>query len=152
MVQQDLRGELTSQERTKFDMRDHNFLQVLSEAINISSQKAALKVTVFPVLLCYAANSGFQATIQELKEVGADVKGADYEGRTPLHIAAAKGHLSIVEYLIENGANVNAKDFKNRTPLWESAVHFRKEISKVLLARGAKIEGPYRETTHHIMK
>lgn len=41
---------------------------------------------------------------------GADVTGADYDKRTPLHIAAADGHLKVVKFLVRKGASVNAED------------------------------------------
>jgi glutaminase len=41
---------------------------------------------------------------------GADVAGADYDKRTPLHIAAADGHIKLVKFLVRKGANVNAED------------------------------------------
>ncbi|CAF88419.1 unnamed protein product, partial [Tetraodon nigroviridis] len=34
----------------------------------------------------------------------------DYDGRTPLHVAACEGHLSVVKYLLSHGATVYAKD------------------------------------------
>jgi glutaminase len=41
---------------------------------------------------------------------GADVTRADYDKRTPLHIAAADGHLKVVKFLVRKGASVNAED------------------------------------------
>lgn len=152
MVQQDLRGELTSQEPTKFEMSEGNFIKALSDAFASSSQSVALKHALYPTLMCYAANMGYKATFQELKENGADINGVDFEGNTPLHVAAKKGQLAVVEYLIEQGANVNAQDKQTRTPLWYSATNFHKDVSKLLIKAKAKLLGPYDEMTQHLMK
>lgn len=48
----------------------------------------------------------------------------DYDGRTPLHIAACEGHLKVVQYLLSHGATVYAKDRYGDTPLC-NAVRFR---------------------------
>lgn len=41
----------------------------------------------------------------------------DKEGKTALHIAAAKGLPHFVRFLANNHASVNVKDIKGRTPL-----------------------------------
>lgn len=48
----------------------------------------------------------------------------DYDGRTPLHVAACEGQLTAVNYLLSRGATIYAKDRYGDTPLC-NAVYFR---------------------------
>ncbi len=45
-----------------------------------------------------------------------DVNCADYDKRTPLHLAAAEGKVEVVKFLLENGAKIT-KDRWDNTPL-----------------------------------
>jgi glutaminase len=45
------------------------------------------------------------------------LQAADYDGRTPLHLAAAEGHDALVSYLIEKKVNVQPLDRWKQTPL-----------------------------------
>lgn len=59
---------------------------------------------------------------------GAKVNNADYDGRTPLHIACSDGQEAMVELLLENGANPLAKDRWGSTPLDDARRHEFAEI------------------------
>jgi ankyrin repeat protein len=58
--------------------------------------------------MCPASSAEVQ--VEYWVDKGADVTGADYDKRTPLHIAAADGHLKVVKFLVRKGASVNAED------------------------------------------
>ena len=42
---------------------------------------------------------------------------ADYDKRTPLHVAASEGNVSVVEYLLKSGSNIHVRDRNEDTPL-----------------------------------
>ena len=55
---------------------------------------------------------------------GGDFSIANYDGRTPLHVACCEGHLDTVRLLLENGASVHVRDRFNHTPLTD-AIRFK---------------------------
>ncbi|KDO23747.1 hypothetical protein SPRG_10524 [Saprolegnia parasitica CBS 223.65] len=67
--------------------------------------------------LCWAAGMGDTDLLLQLIDAGADVNLADYDQRTPLHIAVSDGKSSVVEMLLKAGANVYKKDRWGATPL-----------------------------------
>jgi len=55
---------------------------------------------------------------------GGDFSVANYDGRTPLHVACCEGHLDTVQLLLENGASVHVRDRFDHTPLTD-AIRFK---------------------------
>jgi ankyrin repeat protein len=56
-------------------------------------------------------------SIRMLMAAGADINGAETQGRTALHGAALWGLTDVVRFLHQNGANINVKDKRGFTPL-----------------------------------
>ncbi len=46
-----------------------------------------------------------------------DINDFDYDGRTPLSIAASEGHLELVKYLVNHGSNVLHRDARGNTAI-----------------------------------
>ena len=67
--------------------------------------------------LRYACRHGELDRAKELVAEGAEIDGADFYGKTPLHGAAEWGRLDVVQYLVERGADFNRKTNKGLTPL-----------------------------------
>jgi glutaminase len=69
------------------------------------------------VALCWAAAQGDISEMQQLMAIGVDLNESDYDGRTPLHLAASEGQSDAVRFLVKHGAIVDAKDRWGNTAL-----------------------------------
>mgnify|MGYP001811165631 FL=1 len=70
---------------------------------------------------------------------GADANAADYDKRTPLHIAAAEGKLGMVVLLVEEGgAELGAVDRWGNTPLAEATRVGAGDVVRYLRSDGAR--------------
>ncbi len=65
---------------------------------------------VATVEMIWAASVGNLRAISRLVARGIPLEIADYDLRTPLHLAAAEGHHRVVEYLLVQGVKPNPKD------------------------------------------
>ena len=70
--------------------------------------------------LISAAAQGDLERIKELDLQGVNLESSDYDGRTPLHLAAVNGHVEVVRYLVEYGVDKEVKDRWNNTPYDEA--------------------------------
>ncbi|XP_041668087.1 60 kDa lysophospholipase isoform X3 [Cheilinus undulatus] len=140
MMGQNLRGEMNADlAGAKLALSDSRFIQVIAKSLSISCKEEleAIRDALTPPLACAAAKIGDIEAIEALKDMGSNLCLGDYDGRTPLHIAASEGHLKLVQYLLGHGATVYAKDRYGDTPLC-NAVRFRhKEVVKLLRKTGA---------------
>uniref|UniRef100_A0A8C7YS20 asparaginase n=1 Tax=Oryzias sinensis TaxID=183150 RepID=A0A8C7YS20_9TELE len=97
----------------------------------------SIRDALTPPLTCAAARIGDIDALEALKEMGSNLCLGDYDGRTPLHVAACEGHFKVVQYLLSHGASVYVKDRYGDTPL-SNAVRFRhKDVVKLLRKTGA---------------
>ncbi|XP_067222781.1 60 kDa lysophospholipase isoform X7 [Chanodichthys erythropterus] len=140
MLSRNLRGEMIADlGGAKLSLNDSRFIQVIAKSLSISCKEEleAIRDALTPTLVCVAAKIGDIEALEAIREMGSDLSLADYDGRTPLHIAACEGHLKVVEYLLSKGATVYARDRFGDTPL-RNAVRFRhKEVVKLLRKTGA---------------
>jgi glutaminase len=86
------------------------------------------------VNLCWAASQGDLAEAQKLAARGVDLDGADYDGRTALHLAASEGHAHVVEYLIAQGVSLSPVDRWGGTPLVDARRHNQEAVTTLLEA------------------
>ncbi|XP_008330661.1 60 kDa lysophospholipase isoform X1 [Cynoglossus semilaevis] len=140
MMSQNLRGEMSvDMAGSKLCLSNSRFIQVIAKSLSVSCKEEleAIRDALTPPLACAAAKIGDTEALEALKDMGTNLCLGDYDGRTPLHIAACEGHLKVVQYLLIHGATVYAKDRFGDTPLC-NAVRFRhKEVVKLLRKTGA---------------
>lgn len=70
--------------------------------------------------LISAAAQGDLERIKELDLQGVNLESSDYDGRTPLHLAAVNGHVEVVRYLVGYGVDKEVKDRWDNTPYDEA--------------------------------
>lgn len=88
--------------------------------------------------LLQACASGDLAQVEDIIDQGVDVNCADYDDRTPLHLAAAEGRALIVSMLLEKGAKINVTDRFGRTPMDEANKNGNAVVKKRLQAGASK--------------
>ncbi|KAG5283882.1 hypothetical protein AALO_G00020600 [Alosa alosa] len=142
MLSRNLRGEMIADLRgAKLSLRDSRFIQVIAKSLRISCKEEleGIRDALNPSLACAAAKIGDVEALDAIREMGSSLSMADYDGRTPLHIASCEGHLKVVQYLLGHGATVYAKDRYGDTPL-RNAMRFRhKDVVKLLRKTGAHL-------------
>ena len=68
-----------------------------------------------------------------------DINKQNYEGFTPLTLAAMYGSTETAEFLLENGADVNCSDKNGYTPLMGASKYGHTKIASMLAGSGADV-------------
>jgi glutaminase len=94
-------------------------------------QSAELNATYQSI---FAASTGDLNELRRLVARGHDLNSPDYDGRTPLHLAAAEGQAEAVRYLLGQGVNIDPRDRWNHTPEDDARRHKQARALELLRA------------------
>lgn len=87
--------------------------------------------------LACASEAGNINMLQELlRHDITNIDQRDYQGCTPICLAAKNGHTEAVAQLLFHGANPNLRDLQQMTPLWHAAREGHSTIVRLLLESG----------------
>ncbi|XP_073683454.1 60 kDa lysophospholipase-like [Garra rufa] len=141
-MSRNLRGEMVADlEGAKFSLSDSRFIQIIAKTLSIGCKEEleAIRDAIMPILVCAAAKNGDTEALEAIRNMATDLSKADYDGRTPLHIAACEGNLNVVEYLLSKGVTIFTKDRFGDKPL-RNAVQLRhKDVVELLRKHGAHL-------------
>ncbi|KAK6630921.1 hypothetical protein RUM44_003093 [Polyplax serrata] len=79
------------------------------------------------------------ADLQQASALGLDLEYQDYQGATPLHIAAANGYLRVVEYLLDQHVSTDVQDNDFWHPVHAAACWGHIEVLELLVQNGADL-------------
>lgn len=81
----------------------------------------------------YAAFFNNVEMMDNLRLLGWNVNGQDYDGRTALGVAASQGNLEAVKYLISKGADLTIRDSRGNDPLDDARREGRTTVINYLI-------------------
>uniref|UniRef100_A0A914I3Z7 asparaginase n=1 Tax=Globodera rostochiensis TaxID=31243 RepID=A0A914I3Z7_GLORO len=87
------------------------------------------------VELCLSAGSGDLEALKAWHAAGANLSTTDYDGRTALHVAAARGLDEMCYWLCENGADPLVRDRLGRTPAEDARANIDEHMVEGLRRR-----------------
>lgn len=143
MMRTNIRGEMSvlPKQEVPGQLQENRLIQAVADTLLLTSE-ADLKAvgdTLFPPMMCAAARTGDIETLIHLKHCGGDLQGSDYDGRTALHVAAARGNYEVVKFLLENGCSMYATDRFGHTPFLEAVLNEHFDIIDIMKETGGHI-------------
>ena len=123
----------------RFAFHQFDVIQCNQTKIDPRRNKCSESKEIQILNLISAANNRDMVLLHKYFEIGIDFNIADYDNRTPLHLAVAANHLDVVKFLIEKAkVNVNPIDRMHTTPMDEALVFADKDMIAYLRKKKAK--------------
>ncbi|WP_234571297.1 glutaminase A [Rhodohalobacter sp. 614A] len=111
----------------------HQYDSLVGHSSKINPRRKQSEIMASKVMeLIRAASHGDLDEIFRLEAEGVSPNTADYDGRTPLHLAACEGQTEVVRHLIDQNVFLSPKDRWGNTPLDDAKKFKHKEIQEML--------------------
>lgn len=132
------------------DAGNEEVIQLLKEADAVSGGPERLKPVatvavqaagseLAEIIECiWAASMGNLPAVQRFIARGISPDAADYDARTPLHLAASRGHEPVVRYLVRHVRNLAPTDRWGQTPLDDARRHDHQGVVALIEAEEAE--------------
>jgi len=121
------------------DALKHNHMNVVDVLEEAGAEREVTDTEIMSYELLEFSARGLVDLVRERLMAGISADTADYDKRTPLHLAASEGHADVVELLLVNGAKISAKDRYGRTPVDDAINNGHRAVLLVLQRFGASI-------------
>ncbi len=119
----------------KFNFHNYDNLTGLTDKVDPRIDRIEARTSNIQEII-WAASKGDLGALQRHAVRGDDLGVADYDRRTPLHLAAAEGQLDVVEWLLDQGFDPNPEDRWGGTPLDDALTGKHAEVASLLEGRG----------------
>jgi glutaminase len=120
----------------QFNLHKYDNLSGLTEKVDPRVNRIHAEAKMVNQLI-WAASKGDLGAIQRLVVRGSDLNAADYDKRTPLHLAASEGQEDVVQLFIEEGIDLNPRDRWGGTPFDDAYRHGHGQVARLLETHGA---------------
>lgn len=120
----------------RFSFHQYDSLIGHSKKINPRRKQNAMAASKVMELI-RAASYGDMDEIYRLEAEGVSTNTADYDGRTPLHLAVCENQIEVVKHLINKGVHLTPKDRWGNTPV-DDAQKFKQNEIRTLLEDAVK--------------
>lgn len=122
----------------KFSFHQYDSLTGHSSKINPRRKQNEMMASKVMELI-RSASHGDLDEIYRLVAEGVSPEIADYDGRTPLHLAACEGQVDVIRYLIDKNIELSPIDRWGNTPL-DDAIKFKNKEIASLLEQATKLK------------
>ncbi|MEM8984108.1 MAG: glutaminase A [Pseudomonadota bacterium] len=110
----------------------HNYDGLVESKKSDPRRRSAVVATDQTYQAIYAASVGDTNELKRLVARGHDLNTADYDGRTPLHLAAAEGQIEVVRFLMRHKVHTEPKDRWGFRPIDDAKRHKRNAVIEEL--------------------
>ena len=111
----------------------HQYDSLTGHSTKVNPRRKEIEITASKIMeLIWAASHGDLDEILRLEAEGVNPGIADYDGRTPLHLAASEGQVEVIKHLITKNIHLSPKDRWGNTPLDDAKRFKNKEVQELL--------------------